>query len=99
MAPQNWARLVEAKILATEGRYEEAEQLATAAVELTMQSDDQLDQANALVALATVVARAGRSDEARSLLEDAVSKFDKKGNVVAVTKTRDLAAELLGSPL
>ena len=73
---------------------DEALEVAREAVDLTRQSDDPIDQANALMDFAVVLRHAGRDDEAAAATMDAVSLYERKGNLAALAVARRLAAEL-----
>jgi hypothetical protein len=47
-------------------------------------------QANAMVDLAEVLALAGRAGEARPLLQEALARYRRKGNLVAAGRAREL---------
>jgi tetratricopeptide (TPR) repeat protein len=75
-----------AKILARQGRVLQAERMAKEAVKLAAQTDWLDQHADALLDLAEVVRRAGRSDEADSLIEEALALYRQKGNLVAAER-------------
>jgi predicted ATPase/DNA-binding SARP family transcriptional activator/class 3 adenylate cyclase len=79
-----------AKILARQGRVLQAERMAKEAVKLAAQTDWLDQHADALLDLAEVVRRAGRSDEAGSLIEEALTLYRQKGNLVAAERARAL---------
>jgi len=79
MVPTVYARMVRAKVAARRGDVPEAERLARAATNLAETTDFTLLRGEALANLASILAAAGRSDDARSLLEQAVKLFDAKG--------------------
>jgi tetratricopeptide (TPR) repeat protein len=83
-----------AKILAKQGRANEAEPLAREAVRLAEQTDWLDKHADALVDLAEVLWQAGRPHHATPLLEQALRLYDQKGNRVAVRRTRALLSRL-----
>jgi len=84
-------RVTRARILVRSGALEVAESLAREALELAAPTDFPAMQADARVALATVLSQGGRDDEARELLEQARRIHEEKGNVAA--------ARRLGEPL
>ena len=94
LAGQYLWRQVQAKVLARRGEIEEAIRLATEAVELTDQSDDPTDQANALVDLAEIHRLAGRIDDAAAALREALERHAAKGNIPAVRSVRAQILEL-----
>jgi tetratricopeptide (TPR) repeat protein len=92
-AQVSW-RDVRAACLAAAGELVEAEELARDALRTVEQTDDLNRQGRVLVDLAGVVRRAGREAEAIALEEQALARFERKGNVVSAEKVR---AELDGA--
>jgi class 3 adenylate cyclase/tetratricopeptide (TPR) repeat protein len=86
-------RGVRAKLIAKEGRFDEAEKVGREAVELIRQSDDPVGQANALMDLAAVLRAADRHDDATSAATVALSLYERKGNVVSVNVARAFLAQ------
>ncbi|HWM14345.1 MAG TPA: BTAD domain-containing putative transcriptional regulator [Gaiellaceae bacterium] len=87
-------RVVRAKVAAARGEAEEGERLARDAVERA-RGTDYLDlQGTALAALAEVLERAGRAEEAAAHADEAARTFERKGNVVSAGRARELAAAL-----
>jgi Flp pilus assembly protein TadD len=66
--------------LSRQGRLEEAESLARAAIDLLEQTDALLMQANALSDLGEMLKLAGRDAEARAALEAAAELYVRKGS-------------------
>jgi class 3 adenylate cyclase/tetratricopeptide (TPR) repeat protein len=88
-----WRR-VRAKILARKGELDEAERLAREAVELASTTADILDlRAEALADLGEVLRFAGRLQESRAALGEAMRLYEAKGNVVGAGHIRVLLAE------
>ena len=87
-------RVVRAKMLARQGSFEDAEELARAALELAERTDNLSSQGSTLLTLAEVLEAAGRSDEAGPVLDRAGELFVRKGNVVAAERARELRARL-----
>ena len=87
-------RSVRAKVEARRGRFQEAEQLANAAVRLIRGSDDINAQAEALLDLTEVLRLAGRSAEAAETAREALRLFEAKGNTVAAALARATVQEL-----
>jgi tetratricopeptide (TPR) repeat protein len=86
-----WRR-VRAKVMARQGRVDEAEDLAQEAVSISESTDFLNTRADALVDLAHVHRRAGRLDEARTAVATGLALYEEKGNEVAAERTRaDLA--------
>jgi ATP/maltotriose-dependent transcriptional regulator MalT len=94
VASQIGWRTIRARVLARQGSLDDAEALARKALELAERTDNLGSQGSALLALAEVLEVAGRSEEARPLLDRARELFRRKGNVVAAEKTRELRARL-----
>lgn len=94
IASQIERRSITAKLIARRGDYELAERLAHEAVRLAAQTDDIGTQANALIDLAEVLQRAGKTGDTSSLVERARGLFEQKGNVVAARA----AGEVLSGP-
>ena len=88
-----WRR-VRAKVMARQGRIDEAEDLAQEAVAIGESTDFLNTRADALVDLADIHRRAGRLDEARTAIVKGISLYEAKGNRVAVERTRALLAIL-----
>ena len=85
-------RSVRATILARRGGLAEAERLARQAVALAERTDFLNHRGEALVVLGRVLARQERADEANAAFAEAVSLYERKGNLVAATQLRgDLA--------
>jgi predicted ATPase/class 3 adenylate cyclase/tetratricopeptide (TPR) repeat protein len=87
-------RSARAKVLASRGRLVDAETLASEAVRLAEQTDLLNAQADALLNLAEVLARAERPREALALVEDAVRRYERKGNRVSLQRAVDRAEAL-----
>jgi tetratricopeptide (TPR) repeat protein len=83
-------RAVRSVLLARRGRLEAAEELAREAVRLAEESDDVNRRGRVLLDLAEVLGLAGRPEEARKIVEQALASFEAKGNVVAAGKARAL---------
>jgi class 3 adenylate cyclase/tetratricopeptide (TPR) repeat protein len=81
-------RIVRARCLAAAGELAEAEELARDALRTVEQTDDLNRQGRVLVDLAGVLRRAGREPEAVSLEEQAITRFERKGNVVSADNVR-----------
>jgi len=90
-------RAVRAKVLAREGRGEEAEVLARAAVTIVEQTEFLIVHANALMDLGEVLRLADRSDEASPVVEKALALFEQKGDRTSSARTRDVLAQFAAS--
>jgi tetratricopeptide (TPR) repeat protein len=83
-----------AKVLALNGRHEEAESLAARAAALAGQMDDVETQAQALRDRAEVLRLAGRSEGAGHLVRRAILLHEQKGDVVSAARARAFLNEL-----
>jgi ATP/maltotriose-dependent transcriptional regulator MalT len=81
-------RSVRAKVLARRGDVSVATALAQEAVALLRKTDALVRQADALADEAEVLRLLGREDAAHGPLEEAIQLFERKGNVVALERTR-----------
>jgi tetratricopeptide (TPR) repeat protein len=94
VAAQMLWRTTRSKVLARRQHLEEAESLARQACEITEITDALNSQGLSLTTLAEVLLLAGREKEAAPLLGRALKLFERKGNVVAATSTRETLANL-----
>jgi tetratricopeptide (TPR) repeat protein len=78
LEPQIAWRCVRARVLASQGISEEAEELARSALSLVESTDFVSLQADVLVDVATVLAQADRRDDARAALRDALDRYRRK---------------------
>jgi tetratricopeptide (TPR) repeat protein len=85
-------RQVMALVLAYRGGHAEAVRLAREAVAILEPTDSLTEQGQALVDLAEVLAAAGRSDEARECLEQALDRYERKKNLVMAGRVREKLA-------
>jgi tetratricopeptide (TPR) repeat protein len=81
-----------ATVLARRGRRQEAERLAAEAVAMARRSDMLTMQANALLDHAGVLRLGGAAEQAASLLREAEALAQRKGNLVARDRARELRA-------
>jgi tetratricopeptide (TPR) repeat protein len=79
---------IRAKILARRGEHAEAERLARAAVAIGEDTDWLDGQAETYADLAEVLSLAGRTQEAAEALEQALARYERKGNIVMSQRTR-----------
>jgi tetratricopeptide (TPR) repeat protein len=85
---------VRAKLLARRGQHEEAEQLAREAVTIG-EDTDMLDvQGDAFADLAEVLLLAGKPNEAAVALDQALERYERKGNRVSTHRAQTRLAEL-----
>jgi tetratricopeptide (TPR) repeat protein len=87
-------RQVRAKLLARGGHHADAERLAREAVGLGEETDMIHWHANALTDLSQVYVLAGRPEDGRVQLEQALVLYERKGNVVSAANTRSALVEL-----
>jgi len=83
-----------AKLAAREGDLGRAEALAREAVQVAARTDFLNDHADALVDLAEILVLAGRREEALAEVEEAVSRYERKGNLPSLERARQLARDL-----
>jgi Flp pilus assembly protein TadD len=80
-------------VQARQGRLEEAEQTARAAVELAASTDSPNRRAESLLALADVLDLTGSEEEARKCVANALSLYEQKGNVAAAARVKQMREE------
>jgi tetratricopeptide (TPR) repeat protein len=81
-------RQVRAKVLARRGEYAEAQRLAREAVAVGEETDMLDAQGGTYADLGEVLSLAGRPQEAAKALEQALARYERKGNVVMAGRTR-----------
>jgi ATP/maltotriose-dependent transcriptional regulator MalT len=87
-------RSIRAPILARAGQYDEALSLAHFSVELFQQSDAPQLLADALAELASVLVLAEHVNEARQTLDESISLYTRKGDVVSSARAKARAKQL-----
>src|SRR5207253_3986664 len=87
-------RQVLAKVLARRGQHAEAERLAREAVALCEETDMLDAQGDAYADLAEVLLLTGKADEAAAVLEQAIERYERKGNLVSTRRAQTRLAEL-----
>jgi class 3 adenylate cyclase/tetratricopeptide (TPR) repeat protein len=87
-------RSAEARLLAREGSFDEGETLARESVALIDRSDELNNAAHVLLGLVEVYRLAARPDDAVRALDDALARFERKGNLVMTERCRTLREEL-----
>jgi len=92
-AQVTWRR-VRAKVIARQGRFDEAEGLAREAVALADRSDWLIDQADALLDLAEVLELAGRRQGSQEAARRALVVCERKENTVGAERARARLARL-----
>jgi class 3 adenylate cyclase len=85
-------RITAARLAADDGHHGEAERIVGEAVELVEPTDFLELRGGAFEALAHVEARAGHPDGWKAALERALAEHDRKGNLVAAGRVRELLA-------
>jgi class 3 adenylate cyclase/tetratricopeptide (TPR) repeat protein len=83
-------RGVRAKILARDGRCEQAAALANEAVQLVEPTDLLSHHGDAMLDLADVLRTCSRDDESRRAVRAAVSLYEQKGNLVGAARAQSL---------
>jgi tetratricopeptide (TPR) repeat protein len=91
---QAWWRSAQAKLLARGEEFDEAESVARAAIEFIDRSDELDNQAHMRLSLVEVYRLAGRPDDAIPVLDEAIARFEQKGNLVMIDRSRALRDEL-----
>jgi hypothetical protein len=86
-----------ARILAAREQLEEAETLARSAVALAARTDFLNQHADALLELAVVLDRGGRTPEVRAAVSEALDLYQRKGNLVNAARA-DQWMERLARP-
>jgi predicted ATPase/class 3 adenylate cyclase len=93
LAQAQW-RGERAKLLARRKEREEAERLAQEAVQLIETTDVPDWQADTYLSLAEVLRLAGRAEEARTAVVEAIARHEAKENLAAAERARQLLGEL-----
>jgi class 3 adenylate cyclase/tetratricopeptide (TPR) repeat protein len=94
----HWRR-VRAKVLARRGEHADAERLALEAVAICEETDWLDAQGDVYADVAEVHLLAGRAEESAEALEQALARYERKGNVVMAARTRSrLEATGRGTP-
>jgi tetratricopeptide (TPR) repeat protein len=87
---QAFWRSVRAPILARSGQLLKAEELAQSAVEMLRKTESPGLQADALGELTTVLVLAGKRDAALESIDEAISLYEAKGNLVSRNRLASL---------
>jgi class 3 adenylate cyclase/tetratricopeptide (TPR) repeat protein len=96
--PQAIWRAARALVLARRGETELAETLAREAIELVKETAWLSAQADAYGALAEALEAAGRRNDACSALEQAIARWEEKGNVVSAERLTQRLADIRAQP-
>jgi class 3 adenylate cyclase len=91
-----WRR-VRAKVLARHGEHADGERLALEAVAICDETDRLDAQGDVYADLAEVLLLADRAEGAAAALEQALERYERKGNLVSTRRVRARLAELRGS--
>jgi tetratricopeptide (TPR) repeat protein len=91
-----WRR-ARARVIARRGALDEALRLAREAVGLASATDDVLSRGGSLLDLAEVLRLGGDAEAAVAPLEDALSLYTQKGNLVLAARAGSLLQELNAS--
>jgi tetratricopeptide (TPR) repeat protein len=87
-------RATRAKLLAREGKLDEAEELARESVRLTEETDALTRIAGALVDLAAILQAGGKTAEAHGAVERAIDLFERKGCLTGRRRAQRILGEL-----
>jgi tetratricopeptide (TPR) repeat protein len=91
---QMFWRQARAKVLARRGEHADAERLAREAVEIGERTESSNAQADTYADLGEVLALAGRPQDAAEALEQALSRYEAKENLVMAARIRERLAAL-----
>jgi tetratricopeptide (TPR) repeat protein len=94
---QAWCRRARAKILGSEGRLDQAEDLSREAVALVEHVEGSFGRALALSDLAEILRQAGRPEEALDAFRKALRLYELKEDVVSAERTRRMIEEVSAS--
>jgi tetratricopeptide (TPR) repeat protein len=86
-------RYVRAKVLASMGPIDEAEQLAREALTLVARTDALNRHGDSLIALAKILRLQGQENEAGGHIREALRLYEQKGNVVSAEQVRAMLLE------
>ncbi len=98
VATQYLWRSVRAKLVARQGRFDEAIALADAAVDIIGAAQDPDSQGYAAIDRAEVLWLAGRLEEAIAAADTAAGLFERKANVASAARARALRASIEAEP-
>jgi tetratricopeptide (TPR) repeat protein len=86
-------RGVKAKILAANGRFDEAEGLATEAVAMVEPTDLLSHHGDAMLDLAEVLRASGRTEDSERAVRTGLSLYSAKGNAARAARARALLGD------
>jgi tetratricopeptide (TPR) repeat protein len=81
-------RMAKARVLADRGEFEEALTLADEAVEIVDRTDYLVWQGDGYEVRGMVLQAAGRGEHARAAFDEALARYERKGNVPAAARIR-----------
>ena len=87
-ASQALWRMARARVLSASGAFEEALRLADEAVAITERTDYVVYQGDSYEVRGLVLTPAGRGEDARAAFDEAVVRYERKGNVPAAARVR-----------
>jgi class 3 adenylate cyclase/tetratricopeptide (TPR) repeat protein len=90
---QTLARQVKARVMASRSQHVEAEELARQAIAVAGSTDLLNIQADAYSDLAEILVFAGKTAEAAAALDQALERYERKGNIVMAERTRARLAD------
>ena len=93
------SRQVRAKVLARRGEHAEAERHAREAVAIGEKTDMLDAQGDTHADLAEVLLLVGEPDEAAAALEQALARYERKGNLVSTQRAQTRLVELRDTAL
>jgi tetratricopeptide (TPR) repeat protein len=97
MSKQMVWRQVKGKVHARRDEHTEAQRLAREAVAIGDDTELLDTQADAYADLGEVLLLGGKHDEAVVALEQALERYERKGNLVSAQRARTRLAELMGT--
>jgi class 3 adenylate cyclase len=98
IASQARWREAQALVLSARGKYGDAERLAREAVGIMEGTDNLNHQGDTLADLAQVLAAAGRTEEARAALRQALDRYERKKNLVMAERVREKLSTTAARP-
>jgi class 3 adenylate cyclase/tetratricopeptide (TPR) repeat protein len=94
VATQMAWRRTQALVHSARGQHAEAKRLACESIDYSLRSDSPLYQGNAFRDLATVLAAAGQTSDAAAALEQALERYERKGDLPDAARVRAHLQEL-----
>ena len=88
LASQAAWRMARARVLAHRGEFDDALRLADEAIAINDRTDYPVGQGDGREVRGIVLEAAGRGDDARAAYEEAIDRYERKGNVVAAGRVR-----------